>query len=84
MAIEGETYEFEVMYPEFREIAEFEGNLGAAKEAEHQIEESQRHASEFKEILKKAEKRFAALAKVEKRHAEQYQAKLDELTKGVA
>jgi rubrerythrin len=25
MAIEGETYEFEVMYPEFREIAEFEG-----------------------------------------------------------
>ena len=82
MAIEGETYEFEVMYPEFREIAEFEGNLNAAKEAQHQIEESQRHASEFQEILKKAEKRFAALAKVEKRHAEAYQAKLDELTKG--
>ena len=82
MAIEGETYEFQVMYPEFREIAEFEGNLLAAKEAQHQIEESQRHASEFQEILKKAEKRFAALAKVEKRHAEAYQAKLDELTKG--
>ena len=82
MAIEGETYEFQVMYPEFREIAEFEGNLLAANEAQHQIEESQRHASEFKEILKKAEKRFAALAKVEKRHAEAYQAKLDELTKG--
>jgi rubrerythrin len=82
MAIEGETYEFQIMYPEFREIAEFEGNLGAAKEAQHQIEESQRHASEFQEILKKAEKRFAALAKVEKRHAEAYQAKLDELTKG--
>ena len=82
MAIEGETYEFEVMYPEFREIAEFEGNLGAAKEAQHQIEESQRHASEFQAILEKAEKRFAALAKVEKRHAEAYQAKLDELTKG--
>ena len=27
-------------------------------------------------------KRFAALAKVEKRHAEAYQQKLDELTKG--
>ena len=79
MAIEGETYEFEVMYPEFREIAEFEGNLNAAKEAQHQIEESQRHASEFQAILNKAEKRFAALARVEKRHAEAYQAKLDEL-----
>jgi len=82
MAIEGETYEFQVMYPEFREIAEFEGNLLAAKEAQHQIEESQRHASEFQEILKKAERRFAALARVEQRHAEAYQAKLDELTKG--
>jgi rubrerythrin len=82
MAIEGETYEFQVMYPEFREIAEFEGNLPAAQEAQHQIEESQRHASEFQEILKKAEKRFAALARVEKRHAEAYQVKLDELTKG--
>jgi len=30
-------------------------------------------------VLKKAEKRFAALAKVEQRHAEAYQAKLDEL-----
>jgi hypothetical protein len=79
MAIEGETYEFEVMYPEFREIAEFEGNLPAAQEAQHQIDESTRHADEFKAILKKAEKRFAALAKVEKSHAEAYQGKLDEL-----
>jgi rubrerythrin len=82
MAIEGETYEFEVMYPEFREIAQFEGNLGAVDEAQHQIEESQRHASEFQEILKKAEKRFAALQKVEKRHAEAYQQKLDALVAG--
>ena len=79
LAIEGETYEFTEMYPHFKEVAEFEGNLPAANEAQHQIEESQRHASEFKEVLKKAEKRFAALAKVEQRHAEAYQAKLDEL-----
>lgn len=79
-AIEGETYEFEIMYPNFKEIAEFEGNLPAANEANHQIEESKRHAEEFKAVLKKAEKRFAALAKIEKRHAEAYQAKLDELT----
>lgn len=80
MAIEGETYEFEVMYPEFKEKAEFEGNLTAANEAQHQIDESHRHANEFKEVLKKAEKRFAALAKVEQRHADAYQSKLDELT----
>jgi len=79
LAIEGETYEFTEMYPHFREVAEFEGNLPAAQEAQHQIEESERHANEFKAVLAKAEKRFAALAKVEKRHAEAYQAKLDEL-----
>lgn len=72
-AIEGETYEYTTMYPEMREKAEFEGNLAAASEAQHQAEESKRHAKEFAEVLKKAEKRFAALAKVEKRHAEAYQ-----------
>jgi rubrerythrin len=78
-AIEGETYEFTEMYPRFREIAEFEGNLPAAAEANHQIEESRLHAEQFKTVLKKAEKRFAALAKVEKRHAEAYQQVLESL-----
>jgi rubrerythrin len=73
MAIEGETHEFTVMYPEFKEKAEFEGNLAAAEEARHQIEESKEHAAQFKAVLQKAEKRFAALTKVEKRHAEAYQ-----------
>lgn len=72
-AIEGETYEFTTMYPTMREKAEMEGNLAAASEAQHQADESKRHASEFAEVLKKAEKRFAALAKIEKRHAEAYQ-----------
>lgn len=72
-AIEGETYEFQIMYPSFKEKAEFEGNIAAANEAQHQIEESKEHAKQFAEVLKKAEKRFAALAKVEKRHAEAYQ-----------
>ena len=72
-AIEGETYEFQIMYPTMREKAEFEGNLAAASEAQHQADESKRHAKEFAEVLKKAEKRFAALAKIEKRHAEAYQ-----------
>lgn len=72
-AIEGETYEFTQMYPQFKQIAETEGNHHAAQIAMEQIQESQEHAEQFMEVLKKAEKRFAALAKIEKRHAEAYQ-----------
>ena len=79
LAIEGETYEFTQMYPQFKSIAEREGQLEAAKEAEDQIEESKEHAEQFKKVLALAEKRFAALAKVEQRHAEAYQVKLGEL-----
>ena len=73
MAIDGETYEFEIMYPNFKETAEFEGSLVFANEANMQIQESKEHAEQFKALLTKAEKRFSALAKVEKRHAEAYQ-----------
>ena len=78
-AIAGETYEFTEMYPQFEAIAISEGNLNAAEEAREQIEESKEHAKQFGEVLKLAEKRFAALAKVEKRHAEAYQKVLGEL-----
>ena len=71
-AIEGETYEFTQMYPEFETIAKTEGNTIALREFQNQIIESDEHAEQFKEVLAKAEKRFAALAKVEKRHAEAY------------
>jgi rubrerythrin len=73
MAIQGETYEFTTMYPSFRETAVAEGNELAAEEASNQIAESKEHAEQFKAVLLKAEKRFAALAKVEQRHAEAYQ-----------
>ena len=73
MAIEGETYEFTTMYPEFKEQAFSEGLATASKEFTDQIEESREHAEQFKQVLAKAEKRFAALAKVERRHAEAYQ-----------
>ena len=79
MAIDGETYEFEIMYPNFKETAEFEGELVFANEANMQIAESKEHAEEFKELLTKAEKRFSALAKIEKRHAQAYQRKLEEM-----
>ena len=72
MAIEGETYEFTTMYPEFKRAAEHEGNARAVVEASQQIQESQEHAEQFKKVLALAEKRFTALAKVEKRHAEAY------------
>lgn len=79
MAIEGETYEFTTMYPEFKRAAEHEGNARAVAEATSQIEESKEHAEQFQKVLALAEKRFAALAKVEQRHAEAYKVKLGEL-----
>jgi rubrerythrin len=80
LAIEGETYEYTQMYPKMKEDALREDNYGAWAEAEAQTEESRQHAQEFREVLAKAEKRFAALAKIEKRHADAYQAKLDSIT----
>jgi rubrerythrin len=70
MAIEGETYEFTTMYPEFLAGAQNEQEIAEYKE---QITESKEHAEQFARVLAMAEKRFAALAKVEKRHAKAYQ-----------
>lgn len=78
-AIQGETYEYTEMYPKFEEDAEQEGNENAMLEARLQAEESKMHATEFQELLDKAEARFAALAKVEKRHADAYRKKLESL-----
>ena len=78
-AIEGETYEYTTMYPDFKRVAELEGNMHAAMIAKEQIDESMEHAEQFMAILSKAEKRFAALAKVEKRHAEAYKQTLENL-----
>ena len=79
MAIEGETYEFTTMYPDFEREAVFEGNNEAAAEARLQTEESKQHAEEFIAVLRKAEKRFAALKRVEERHANAYKNKLETL-----
>jgi rubrerythrin len=43
---------------------------------DEQIVESKEHAQRFQHTLAKAAKRFAALAKVEERHANQYRATL--------
>jgi rubrerythrin len=73
MAIEGETYEYTTMYPQFERQAKVEENIEAVKEFNEQGRESLEHAQAFKKVLETAEKRFAALTKVEKRHAEAYQ-----------
>jgi rubrerythrin len=76
IAIDGETYEYTEMYPGFRATAESEGNAAAVAEMDEQIEESKVHAAQFRATLEKAQKRFAALAKVEERHANHYKAQL--------
>jgi len=72
MAIDGETYEYTEMYPEFRHLAEAEGNQAAVRELDGQIAESEEHARRFADTLATAAKRFAALAKVEEKHASHY------------
>lgn len=80
-AIEGETYEFTVMYPGMVAGAQQEGHR-AVQEFQEQIDESKEHAEQFKAVLAKAEKRFAALQKVEQRHAEAYQQVWDAVNDG--
>ena len=75
-AIDGETYEYTEMYPSFRHAAEAEGNTAAVKEIDEQIAESKEHADFFASTLAKAAKRFAALARVEEKHAAHYRAQL--------
>ncbi len=79
LAVEGETYEYTEMYPKFRHLAMQEGNEAAVAEMDDQIAESKEHAEMFKAVLEKAAKRFAALAKVEERHANHYADTLNKL-----
>lgn len=79
LAVEGETYEYTEMYPKFRHMAMEEGQMDAVAEMDEQIEESKEHAEMFQVVLDKAAKRFAALAKVEERHAGHYQDALDKV-----
>jgi len=79
-AIEGETYEYTEMYPEFRHQAEQEGRSDAVREYDEQIAESREHAQAFQAVLEKAAKRFAALARVEEKHANHYRARREQVT----
>ena len=75
IAIEGELYETNQMYPEFEQIAREEGETAAVEEFREQAEESRQHA----EIFQQAAKRFHALAMVEGFHARRYQKALEQV-----
>jgi rubrerythrin len=82
IAMEGELYESNQMYPEFEKTAHAERDQAAASEFAGQKAESAGHAELFKEALAKAEKRFGALTKVEARHAARYRAALESVQGG--
>lgn len=68
LAIEGETYEYTSMYPEFAEQARTDRDGKAVAEFKEQEAESREHAQMFKY----AAHRFGLLTSIEKHHAEQY------------
>lgn len=78
-AIAGETYEYTEMYPLFEAKAIREGLYEVAQEAKLQGEESREHAQAFIEVLKKAEKRFSALKRIEARHCDTHKQFLESL-----
>jgi rubrerythrin len=73
LAIEGELYETNTMYPEFEQTAWDEGHTDAVLEFQEQGAESADHAK----IFEAAAKRFKALKLVEGFHANRYQKALE-------
>ena len=81
LAIEGETYEYTTMYPEFAAQARADRDQAAGEEFQAQIDESQEHAGLFRQ----AARNFGLLAPVEQHHAQRYGVALEALQgKGVA
>lgn len=68
LAIEGETYEYTTMYPEFAATAQADKDNVAAVEFEAQAKESADHADIFRE----AAHRFGLLTPIENYHADRY------------
>jgi len=81
LAIEGETYEYTTMYPEFAAQARADRDSGAEAEFNEQISESQEHAG----IFRTAAHNFGLLTPVEHHHADRYSVALEALQgKGTA
>ena len=75
LAIEGETYEYTTMYPEFAARAREDRDAGAEAEFNEQIDESREHAG----IFRTAARNFGLLAPVEHHHADRYSVALEAL-----
>ena len=75
LAIEGETYEYTTMYPDFAAQARADRDAGAEVEFQEQISESQEHAG----IFRKAASNFGFLTPIEQHHAERYTVALEAL-----
>ena len=81
LAIEGETYEYTTMYPEFAAQALQDRDRGAEAEFAEQSRESLEHAGTFRT----AAKNFGLLTPIEQHHAATYGVALDALQgKGTA
>ena len=78
LAIEGETYEYTTMYPEFAAQARSDRDGEAASEFEAQSDESKEHAG----IFRTAARNFGLLTPIEHHHAERYGVALQALQDG--
>ncbi len=75
LAIEGETYEYTTMYPEFASQAQVDRDDEAVAEFKEQEVESREHAA----IFRKAAQNFGFLTSIEHHHANQYTEALQSL-----
>jgi rubrerythrin len=75
LAIEGETYEYTTMYPEFAAAARSDHDAGAEAEFSEQIAESKDHAG----LFRKAASNFGFLTPIEHHHADRYGVALEAL-----
>ncbi|MBM5815899.1 MAG: rubredoxin [Cyanobacteriota bacterium] len=75
LAIEGETYEYTTMYPEFAARARSDQDLEAVAEFEGQAAEASEHAAMFR----RAASNFGFLTPIEQHHAQRYGVALEAL-----
>lgn len=77
LAVEGETFEYTEMYPQYASQAREEGaDKALIQEFVESEQECKDHADMFQKRLEKLGKVFAGLTKVEQEHAKNYEAAL--------
>ena len=75
LAIEGETYEYTAMYPEFAAQARQDRDLGAEAEFAEQTPESKQNAG----LFRRAARNVGLLTPIEHHHADRYTIALQSL-----